>query len=174
MAEPFLGEIRMMGFNFAPRGWAYCDGQILPINQNQSLYSLLGTTYGGDGRVTFALPDLRGRVPVHPNDGAAGLQVAQGQRGGAETVILTEAQIPAHAHPLAVLDTPADSPVPAAGYRAVAQVHAYADPGAAGETVSFHPQAVATNGAGQPHENMQPFTTVAFCIALQGLFPPRN
>src|SRR5210317_2084181 len=107
MSEPFLAEVRIVGFNFAPRGWAYCDGQILPINQNQSLYSLLGTTYGGDGRTTFALPDLRGRTPIHRGDGHS-----LAQKSGAETVTLTAAEIAAHSHTVKASSTPADTAVP--------------------------------------------------------------
>ncbi|MCA9543618.1 MAG: phage tail protein [Myxococcales bacterium] len=174
MAEPFLAEIRIVGFNFPPRGWAFCDGQILPINQNQSLYSLLGTIYGGDGRVSFALPDLRGRVPVHPTFDAAGdvLAVAQGQRGGQEAVTLVEAELPAHTHALAVSQAAADDQAPEAGYRGQAPNHAYAPAGDA--QVTFAPLAVGFAGGAQAHDNMQPFLAVQFCIALQGLFPSRN
>ncbi len=167
MSEPFLAEIRIVGFNFAPRGWAFCDGQILPINQNQSLYSLLGTTYGGDGRTTFALPDLRGRTPLHRGDG-----YALGQKSGAETVTLTAAEIPAHTHAAKASSADANNPVPTNRVLAAAS-DAYRDPEAA-TTTALRSGTVTNAGGGQAHDNMQPFTTVAFCIALRGLFPSRN
>lgn len=167
MSEPFLGEIRMMGFNFPPRGWALCDGQILPINQNQALYSLLGTTYGGDGRTTFALPDLRGRTPIHFGDGHA-----LGQKSGEETHTLLAGEMPQHTHALQASPTAADSPQAAGnmlGTSAAADVY-----NAAGNLQNMSGAAVANAGGGQAHENMQPFLALNFCIALQGLFPSRN
>lgn len=170
MSEPFLAEIRMMGFNFAPRGWAFLDGQILPINQNQSLYSLLGTTYGGDGRTSFALPDLRGRTPMHKSD-AHGL----GQRSGAETVALTSAEIPAHTHTVKASSQEANANIPTGALMASekADEFSYRDY-EAGSTTALRSGTVTNSGGGQSHNNMQPFTTVSFCIALQGLFPSRN
>ncbi len=170
MSEPFLAEVRIVGFNFAPRGWAFCDGQILPINQNQSLYSLLGTTYGGDGRTSFALPDLRSRTPIHVSDGHR-----LGQKGGAETVTLTAAEIGAHTHTVKASSTNADETQPA-GHILAATVDpdfAYRDPEAA-NMVTIRSGTVANAGGGQGHNNMQPYLTLAFCIALQGLFPSRN
>lgn len=170
MSEPFLAEIRMVGFNFAPRGWAFCDGQILPINQNQSLYSLLGTTYGGDGRTSFALPDLRSRTPIHRTDG-----FQLGQKGGAETVTLTAAQIAAHSHAVKASSTAGD--LRAGSGRVLAQSTtgslAYREP-EAGSNTALRSGTVTNAGGGQAHDNMQPFTTVSFTIALQGLFPSRN
>ena len=166
MSEPFLAEIRIVGFNFAPRGWAFCDGQILPINQNQSLYSLLGTTYGGDGRTSFALPDLRSRTPIHKSDGH-GL----GQKGGAETVTLTAAEIAAHTHAVKASSSTGDNATPPGDV--LASVKAYRDPEAANMT-ALRSGTVVNAGGGQGHDNMQPYLTVAFCIALQGLFPSRN
>ena len=166
MSEPFLAEIRIVGFNFAPRGWAFCDGQILPINQNQSLYSLLGTTYGGDGRTSFALPDLRGRTPIHEGDGH-GL----GQKGGVETVTLTDAEIAAHTHQAKASSIVGDNPTPTG--RVLAQFAAYRDPEAATMT-ALRSGTVTNAGGGQAHNNMQPFLTLSFVIALQGLFPSRN
>jgi microcystin-dependent protein len=171
MSEPFLAEIRIVGFNFAPRGWAFCDGQILPINQNQSLYSLLGTTYGGDGRTTFALPDLRSRTPIH-RDGEHRL----GQKSGAETVTLTAAEIAAHTHAAKASSQPADQATPAG------HVLAQSDPAGdmlycdwqAGTATAIRSGTVTNAGGGQAHDNMQPYLTLAFCIALQGLFPSRN
>ena len=170
MSEPFLAEIRIIGFNFAPRGWAYCDGQILPINQNQSLYSLLGTTYGGDGRSTFALPDLRSRTPIHKGDGHT-----LGQKGGAETVTLTAAEIAAHTHTAKASSTTGDQVTPTG--RVLADVTdpdlLYADPAAA-TTTALRPGTVTNAGGGQAHNNMQPYLTLGFVIALRGLFPSRN
>lgn len=168
MSEPFLAEIRLLGFSFAPRGWATCDGQVLPINQNQSLYSLLGTTYGGDGRTTFALPDLRGRVPIH-FDGT----YPQGQSGGEETHALTADEMPGHTHQLMASNDTADSAVPDG--TALARSTA-TDPKWVAPTtpVAVAPQTVGATGSGQGHENMQPFLTLNFCIALNGLFPSRN
>jgi len=170
MSEPFLAEIRIVGFNFAPRGWAFTDGQILPINQNQSLYSLLGTTYGGDGRTSFALPDLRSRTPVHRGDG-----YQLGQKGGAETVTLTAAQIAAHTHAVKASSTDANSRSPAGHLLAGATNGdmVYRDPEAANMT-ALRSGTITNAGGGQAHNNMQPYTTLNFCIALQGLFPSRN
>lgn len=166
MSEPFLAEIRIVGFNFAPRGWAFCDGQILPINQNQSLYSLLGTTYGGDGRTSFALPDLRGRTPFHVGTG-----FTLGSRSGEETHALTTAETPAHTHTLAVSNLPANTGDPSgAAFAAADGETAYASIGSGQMAGS----AVASVGGGQAHENMQPYIAVNFAIALRGLFPSRN
>jgi len=165
MSEPFLAEIRMVGFNFAPRGWAFCDGQILPINQNQSLYSLLGTTYGGDGRTSFALPDLRGRVPIHVDDGHR-----QGQKSGAETVTLSAAEMSAHSHTIQTSNDPSNTQSPAGAVLAKsAQVYR-----GTGTQVNMKSGTMLNNGGGQAHNNMQPYLAVHFCIALQGLFPSRN
>ncbi len=164
MSEPFLAEIRIVGFNFAPRGWAFCDGQILPISQNQSLYSLLGTTYGGDGRTSFALPDLRSRTPIHEGDGHQ-----LGQKDGAETVTLSAAEIAAHTHAVKATSDPGNNPnLPG---DVLASVQAYRD---AGSLTALRSGTVTNAGGGQAHDNMQPYLTLAFCIALQGLFPSRN
>lgn len=170
MSEPFLAEIRMVGFNFAPRGWAFCDGQILPINQNQSLYSLLGTTYGGDGRTSFALPDLRSRTPLHQGSG-----YQLGQKAGAETVTLTAAEIPAHSHTAKASSTLADKRL-ATGLvfgETTPNTLAYKAPAAATNT-ALRSGTITNAGGGQAHDNMQPYLTVAFTIALRGLFPSRN
>lgn len=167
MSEPFLAEVRIVGFNFAPRGWAFCDGQILPINQNQSLYSLLGTTYGGDGRTSFALPDLRGRTPMHP-----GASTSIGQQLGTETVTLAASEMPAHRHSAqvrsesALLGTPSgNQPAPATPAHAVYGGATNLADGKAGQI---------SNVGGQAHDNMQPTTVLNYCIALTGLFPSRN
>ncbi len=174
MSEPFLGEIQMIGFNFAPRGWAFCDGQILPINQNQSLYSLLGTTYGGDGRTSFALPDLRSRTPLHRGDGNT-----LGRKSGVETVTLTAAEMAAHTHTVKGEDKVGDTSdptnhvvaeAPAPGGGPITIYHTYD----VATRVAMHTGTITNAGGGQPHDNMQPFLTINFIIALRGLFPSRN
>lgn len=163
--DPFLGEVKIMSFGFAPRGWALCNGQLLPINQNQALFSLLGTIYGGDGRTTFALPDLRGRTPIHVGDG-----LLQGQRGGEQSHTLTSPELPAHAHIAQGTATKADSALPGRNYLGAAE-NVYAR---AANLRPLHPTSISHAGGSQPHENMQPYLTLSFCIALQGIFPSRN
>jgi microcystin-dependent protein len=160
-----MSEIRIMSFNFPPQGWAECDGQLLPINQNQALFSLLGTTYGGDGRTTFGLPDLRGRAPLHFGNG-----FVLGQNGGEQTHTLTAIEQPTHTHFAQGTTTNADAPVPGGNLLGAAN-NAY---GPAGNLTPLHPTSVSTVGGSQPHENMQPYLTLSFCIALQGVFPSRN
>jgi microcystin-dependent protein len=169
MSEPFLAEIRIVGFNFAPRGWAFCDGQLLPINQNQSLYSLLGTTYGGDGRTSFALPDLRGRTPIHVGGG-----FSLGQKTGEETVTLNVAEIPNHDHVLNGVSDNADQVVATNNYFARAGTQVYRQPDSSTTFVAMNSGVVGNTGGSQGHENMQPYLALNFCIALQGLFPSRN
>lgn len=175
MSEPFLAEIRIVGFNFAPRGWAFCDGQILPINQNQSLYSLLGTTYGGDGNSTFALPDLRGRSPLHVGRADGGVYRTLGQRSGAETHTLSTDELPAHTHAFQGTDQSATNSAPAANTtwaQTAATDPIYAD--GRNDPVAMNAGALLSVGGGQAHDNMQPYIALNFCIALQGLFPSRN
>jgi microcystin-dependent protein len=176
MSEPYLADIKIFGFNFPPRGYASCDGQILPINQNQSLYSLLGTTYGGDGRTTFALPDLRGRAPIHKGSSntAGSSNHTLGELTGAENVALAANQLPAHTHGLSGTDaTPASADpsgarlAPAGGGRTALLPY-----GPATNLTPLSGAIAATGGAG--HSNMQPYQVLNFCIALQGLFPSRN
>jgi microcystin-dependent protein len=172
MSEPFLAEIRIVGFNFAPRGWAFCDGQILPINQNQSLYSLLGTTYGGDGRTTFALPDLRGRVPIHVGRSNGGDIHSLGQKSGEETHTLNANEMPQHTHGVQATDTVgAQTDTPDDNLIASSSQTAY---GALSSPVAMAPGSVTNTGGSQAHDNMQPYLALNFCIALQGLFPSRN
>jgi microcystin-dependent protein len=174
MSEPFLAEIRMYGFNFAPRGWAFCDGQILPINQNQSLYSLLGTTYGGDGRTSFALPDLRGRVPIHVGQSTGGTDHTLGSKDGEENHVLTESETPVHNHLLNATSADANSPVPIDNLLASFN-NAYADAAVDPATlISLRNESVSNAGSSQGHTNIQPSQVIAFAIALQGLFPSRN
>ena len=170
MSEPFLSEIRMVGFNFAPRGWAFCDGQILPINQNQSLYSLLGTTYGGDGRTSFGLPDLRGRVPMHMG-ATSGDFHPLGQKSGEETHTLSVNELPNHSHQAYATNEDATKVSPGIGGDRVlgnANSLVYSDR----SDVTLNANTLANTGGG--HENRQPYLVVNFCIALQGLFPSRN
>jgi len=172
MSEPFLGEIRIVGFNFAPRGWAFCDGQILSISQNQALFSLLGTTYGGDGRTTFALPDLRGRTPVHSGTGAGLSSRPLGSRGGEENHLLSTSEMPLHTHSVNASAADANTPEPANNLLAVsrqADLYSLLD-----NLQGMSANSVTNNGGGQAHNNMQPFLALYFCIALQGLFPSRN
>jgi microcystin-dependent protein len=167
MAEPFLSEIRIMSFNFAPKGWALCNGQLLPINQNQALFALLGTTYGGDGRVNFALPDLRGRTPIHMGDGHT-----LGERGGEPAHTLSIAELPQHVHvaqaTTAQADQNSNGPAPS---RMAAQSNFSALYAAAGSLQAMAPNALSNVGGSQAHENMEPYVTLSFCIALQGIFP---
>lgn len=178
MAEPFLGEIKLVGFNFAPRGWAYCDGQMLPINQNQSLYSLLGTTFGGDGRTTFALPDLRGRTPIHTGDAySTGDDYSLGQRGGLENVTLTVDEMPVHAHGMLASSNMAMKSSVSPNQEVLADTSSglpIYSPSGLGSLVELNENAVTYAGGSQAHNNMQPSIVVGFCIALQGLFPSRN
>ena len=162
MAEPFLSEIRIMSFVFAPRGWALCNGQLLPINQNQALFSLLGTTFGGDGRVNFALPDLRGRTPIH-----VGSSHTLGERGGEQAHTLSIAELPMHAHVANSTSVNGNTPVPTGNLLGQAN-NAYST---ASNLISLNPSSVANVGGSQAHLNMQPFLTLNFSIALQGIFP---
>lgn len=174
--DPFVAEIRIFPFNFAPKGWAFCDGQILPISQNIALFSLLGTTYGGDGRSTFALPDLQGRAGMHPGQGP-GLSLHDlGESQGSETAFLLESMIPAHSHALRAAATIAESGAPGG-------TMVLGDSGATGKAYqttananlgSMSDYALSPAGGDQPHNNMQPYLTFNFCIAMQGVFPPRS
>ena len=167
MAEPFLSEIRIMSFNFAPKGWAMCNGQLLPINQNQALFSLLGTTYGGDGRVNFALPDLRSRVPIHMGSG-----FSLGEKGGEQAHTLTVNEMPAHANPVVSTNNIATSQNPG---NAVILSKSVANSYAAASTITpMNATTVGSTGGSQAHLNMQPFLTLTFCIALQGIFPSQT
>lgn len=172
MADPFVAEIRIFPFNFAPKGWAWCDGQILPLSQNTALFSLLGTTYGGDGKSNFALPNLQGRAPMHPGQGP-GLSLHDlGESGGSETVTLLQSEIPSHSHQMQVSSQAGtENQVNGQKFAMGDGVNLYA---AASNLVSMAPNALGPAGGGQPHNNMQPYLTFYFNIALQGVFPPRG
>lgn len=165
MAEPFLSEIRIMSFSFAPRGWALCNGQLLPINQNQALFALLGTTFGGNGQTNFALPDLQGRTPIHVGSGHT-----LGERGGEQAHTLSLAEFPAHSHALQASSANGGTPIPTNAVLAAAN-NAYAP---AANLVALQAGAVTNVGGSQAHLNMQPFLVLTFCIALQGIFPSPN
>jgi microcystin-dependent protein len=176
MADPFVAEIRIFPFNFAPRGWAFCDNQLLPISQNTALFSLLGTTYGGDGKSTFALPGLQGSAPMHPGQGP-GLSLHDlGEIGGSDTVTLLESEIPAHSHALRANSFDGDNLAPAPTI-SLAQSTGGAIYVAAGSNPTLTGmafEALPPAGGSLPHNNMQPYLTFNFCIALQGVFPPRG
>jgi microcystin-dependent protein len=169
MSNPYVGEIRMFGGNFAPAGWAFCDGSLLPISENDVLFNLIGTTYGGDGQQTFAVPDLRGRVPVHNGTGSSGTTYTIGERAGVETVTLGVQQTPAHSHPLLGSDSIANSSTPAGNVPAKSTTF---DPyllDVSGTAMAA--QSIGPAGGSQPHDNVQPFLCVNFIISLFGIFP---
>lgn len=165
MAQPYVGEIRMFAGNFAPAGWMFCEGQLLPISENDTLFQLIGTTYGGDGQSTFALPDLRGRIPIHQGNG-----FILAETGGAESVTLTMQQIPAHSHSLMATTDLANSASPADAYLSTTatgnKIYSTAAP-----SVALHPQEIGPIGGSQPHDNFQPYLCINFIISLFGLFP---
>ena len=179
MSEPFIAEVRIVGFNFAPRGWAFCDGQLLPISQNTALFSLLGTTYGGDGRSTFALPNLHNRAPMHPGRGPGLTLRSLGEKVGSSTVTLTEAKIPSHNHTFTV----SKDPTPTSANPTGLYPNIY-NSSSGGRTemykndptldTSFASQAISVTGGSQAHENMQPFLGLYFIIAQIGLYPSRS
>ncbi len=168
MAEPFLSEIRIMSFGFAPKGWALCNGQLLPINQNQALFSLLGTTFGGNGQTNFALPNLQGRTPIHVGSGHT-----LGEQGGEQSHTLSTGEMPTHTHAFNASANPAtaNTPTSSLGLAASSGSQLYGPPG---NLSVMDPRAISNVGGSQPHLNMQPFQTLNFCIALQGIFPSPN
>ena len=170
--DPFVAEIRIFPFNFAPKGWAFCDGQILPLSQNTALFSLLGTTYGGDGKSNFALPNMQGNAPMHPGQGP-GLSLHDlGETGGSDTVSLLESEIPSHSHGFIVSQSDATDQSPVNELLAAGVgIGQYGTPGAITQLSS---NALAPAGGDQPHNNMQPYLTLNLCIALQGVYPPRT
>jgi microcystin-dependent protein len=174
MSTPFVAEIRMFANNFAPTGWATCDGQLLPISQNTALFALLGTTYGGDGKSTFALPDLNGRAPLHAGQGPGLSYRELGEMSGVATLTLTEAEIPAHTHQLQATGVTANqlAPSPSSGFARNTQVNQAFSKTVAGMQ-PMRPEVLAPAGSSLPHNNRQPYLGLLFCIALQGVFPPR-
>lgn len=167
MSDPFLGEIKIISWNFAPKGWAFCNGQFLPINQNQALFSLFGTMYGGNGQTTFALPDFRGKVPIHVGDG-----LTQGQVGGQSAHTITQSEMPAHNHFVQVTNTDATDSNPTGGVILAKSVaNSY---GPATSLVTMSPSTIGNVGGSQPHTNQQPYLVLNFIVALQGIFPSRN
>lgn len=178
MSNPFVAEIRIFPFNFAPKGWAFCDGQILPLSQNTALFSLLGTTYGGDGKSNFALPNLQGCAPMHPGQGP-GLSLHDlGETGGTTTVTLLQTEIPIHTHSVNCLDSSrtknqVGAPASAILSRAGTTTNAYTS-GQGSTNAQLNPNVVTPQGGSQPHNNMMPYLTLNFCIALQGVYPPRS
>lgn len=171
MSEPFLSEIRIMSFGFPPKGWALCNGQLLPINQNQALFSLLGTTYGGDGRVNFGLPNLQGMAPIHMGSG-----FTLGQTGGEQNHTLSISELPVHVHQASGYDAPANSTSPAGNSWAQGVETNQPTPNVYSSTVNttLIPSALGSTGGSQAHLNMQPYLVLSFCIALQGIFPSQN
>ncbi len=173
MSDQFVAEIRIFGFNFPPTGWAFCNGQLMPISQNTALFSLLGTTYGGNGKSTFALPDMQGRAPMQPGQGSGLSQHFLGEQGGAESVTLLESEMPMHSHALqAATQDNGDVNIvsPTASYAPSTGGTLYQTTAGA----NLAPQAIGQAGGSQPHNNMQPYLALNFCIALQGIFPPRS
>jgi microcystin-dependent protein len=171
MTDPYVGEIRMVGFNFAPAGWAYCDGALLPISENDTLFNLIGTTYGGDGQETFALPNLQSRVPIHMGQGPGLSNYVFSEMGGVEDVTLTTAQIPAHSHSPLASASPGTTSNPGGAYWAGAASGALYATGSASEQMSAQP---AIAGGSQPHSNLQPYLTINFVISLFGVYPQPN
>lgn len=175
MADPFVAEIRIVGFNFAPTGWAFCNGQLLPISQNTALFSLLGTMYGGDGKSTFALPNLQGHAAMMHGQGPGLSLHFQGETGGADTVTLLQSEIPAHAHAMQAVSVPASASLAATGHALARSVGGSAyDAPAPGAAVTMAPQALSQAGGSLPHNNLMPYLTLNFVIALQGVFPARG
>lgn len=173
MATPYVGEIRMFGGNFAPMGWMFCDGSLLAISQYDILYSLIGTTYGGDGQTTFALPDLRGRLPIHQGQGNGLSNRVIGQLGGTESVTLIQSQIPSHNHTPLANSTSGNLDDPANAYWSGSATVSQFVPGDQANT-NMNTTAIGTSGQNQPHDNMQPFLAVSFIIAIDGVYPTQN
>ena len=169
MSEPFLGEIKIISWNFPPKGWAFCNGQLLPINQNQALFSILGTTYGGDGRVNFGLPNLQGRAPIHVGNG-----IVLGEQGGESTHTLNISELPAHTHTPTGSGNSPSAPGPAGNLWATQTTNPYLGTANSGPNAAMNPACITPTGGNQPHENMSPYLVLNFVIALQGIFPSQN
>ncbi|MGR3811674.1 phage tail protein [Jiulongibacter sp. NS-SX5] len=174
MAEPYVGEIRMFAGNFAPRGWAFCDGQLLAVSQNDALFSLFGTIYGGDGRTTFGLPDMRGRIPIHAGSGPGLTPRTVGSKGGSENVTLTEQQLPSHRHPVRISEDIATRPFPEGGVLASnAETAAFYNQGSSSDSLEKM-DGIADTGGSQSHSNLMPFLCINFIVALFGIYPSRH
>ncbi len=175
MADPFVAEIRMFGFNFPPKGWAFCNGQLLPISQNTALFSLLGTNYGGDGKSTFALPNLQDSVPLHQGQGPGLSSYVVGQSGGEQAVTLLESEMPSHTHGVkGSTGSNQTSPAPGNAWASGQKLGGGNIYAPAGNNVPMSPSALSPSGGSLPHNNMQPYLVLNFCIALSGIFPPRT
>jgi len=172
MGQPYIGEIRMFAGNFNPNGWAFCDGQLMPISENDALFTLIGTTYGGDGQETFALPNLQSRIPIHAGTGAGGVTRTLAEMGGTESVTLTVQQIPAHSHPMVASTDPGSGISPADSVLAAQSNVSVFRPGAANQPLDA--SAIAPDGGSQPHDNMHPFLCINFIISLFGVFPSQT
>ena len=172
MSDPYIGEIRMFGGNFAPAGWAFCDGQLMPISENETLFNLIGTTYGGDGQATFALPNLQSRVPIHAGTGPTGINYILGEMLGEESVTLTVNQIHIHTHAMGATTNAGDQAGPNGQLTATAPINVYHAP--TSDFKQLNPQAVSLTGGSQPHENCQPFLCVNFILSLFGIFPTQS
>jgi microcystin-dependent protein len=174
VASPYLSEIRIFAFNFAPKGWAMCNGQLLPINQNQALFALLGTTYGGDGRVNFALPNLQGRVGIHQGTAPSGSNYLLGQTGGEEKHTLLITEMPAHGHAVGANSIAANSDSPTNAFPASTAATGGNSYSNANDGTTMNPGVISPTGGSQAHTNLQPYLTLNYCIALQGIFPSQN
>jgi microcystin-dependent protein len=172
MSDPFVAEIRPFGFNFAPRGWAQCNGQLLPISQNTALFSLLGTFYGGDGKSTFALPNLQGNAPMNQGQSGGTSERFIGEMSGSQTVTLLQSEMPTHSHALNAVESAATTRQPPGQAFAVGEAISFYK--TAQPNTTMNPGMIGPTGGGNPHNNMQPFLTLNFCIAMQGIFPPRG
>jgi microcystin-dependent protein len=174
MSDPYLGEVRMFGGNFAPRGWSPCDGRLLSISEYDALFTLLGTTYGGDGQTTFGVPDLRGRLPIHAGTGPGGATYPLGERSGSETVTLTTAQLASHSHPLMASSSPAEGADPTGNVLAGSDSQSFYGPANPDKAAEMNPAFVTSTGGSQPHDNMQPYLCVTFIIATEGIYPSQS
>ena len=174
MGQPFIGEIRMFGGNFNPNGWAFCDGQLVPISENDALFTLIGTTYGGDGQETFALPNLQSRVPIHQGNGPDGVSYQLGQAAGVESVTLTTQQIPAHTHSMLASTDPGNQASPAGNVPAALSAVSIYQSNISAPTIAMKAQSVTPVGGSQPHDNMQPYLGINYIISLFGVFPQPN
>ena len=171
--DPFVAEIRIFPFNFPPKGWAFCDGQLMPISQNTALFSLLGTTYGGDGKANFAIPNMQGNAPMQPGQGPGLSLYDLGQTGGSDTVTLIDNELPVHSHALMASSQPGEDATPA-GENLGRSVGASLYQTSSANLVKMNSGALALAGNSQPHNNLMPYLTLNFCIALQGVYPPRT